>query len=158
VSRAICAPFHLAKDADASGQMALPGWLAAGVCLAISLLSFLAYARALRLPLIADDYDQIARARNYAPVSGWAALFHDVSYRCRATSLFVTYWTKRWFGTDPFIFNLSSVLIHVVDALLVFALGFWRPSAGGSQRSRHVSSPSRSGTERRLCGMRRFRS
>ncbi|MEO8131318.1 MAG: hypothetical protein ABI822_29750 [Bryobacteraceae bacterium] len=97
------------------------------VCAAIAVLSFLAYARALQLPFIADDYVQIALGREYGALSGWPALLHDVLYRCRATSLILTYWTDRWFGADPFIFHLSSLLIHILNSLLVFAMGMWRP-------------------------------
>ncbi len=113
-------------DGRADPESSLPGRLSLIICFAVALLAFLAYARALQLPFIADDYDQITKARDYAPPSGWAALLHDVLYRCRATSLFLTYWTEQWFGTKPFVFNLSSLLIHIVNSLLVLALGFWK--------------------------------
>lgn len=97
------------------------------VALAIAALAFLAYSRALHLPFISDDYDQIAEARMYGTFSGWMALLHDALYRCRATSLVLTYWTERWFGLDPFVFRLSSLLLHILNSLLVFAMGMWRP-------------------------------
>jgi len=78
------------------------------------------------LPLISDDYNQIRLGRLYGPVSGWFSLFNDVLYRCRATSLVMTYWTERWFGFQPFIFSCSSLLIHIVNTWLVWALGSWR--------------------------------
>jgi hypothetical protein len=96
------------------------------VCAAIVILAVLAYTPSLYLPFISDDYLQITVARDYAPPSGWSALFHDALYRCRATSLFVTWWTERLFGVDPFVFNVSSLLLHIVDCFLVFALGRWR--------------------------------
>lgn len=96
-------------------------------CVAIVVLSFLAYARSLWLPFVSDDYVQIALGREYGPVSGWTGLLQDALYRCRATSLVLTYWTERWFGLDPFLFNLSSVAIHILNSLLVFAMGVWRP-------------------------------
>jgi len=103
-----------------------PG-VAALVCLAVALLSVLAYARSLGLPFISDDYLQIELGRQYGVMAGWPALLHDALYRCRATSLVLTYWTEQWFGTDPFVFRLSSLAIHILNSLLVFAMGFWRP-------------------------------
>jgi glycosyltransferase involved in cell wall biosynthesis len=97
------------------------------ICLAIAALSFLAYARALWLPLMSDDYTQIALGRQYGPVSGWPALLQDALYRCRATSLVLTYWTEQLFGTVPLAFNLTSFGIHILNSLLVFAMGIWRP-------------------------------
>jgi hypothetical protein len=91
----------------------------AGLCL-------LAYARALSLPLISDDYLQIQLGRDYGPVSGWPNLAADALYRCRATSILLTHWTERLFGLTPLVFNLSSLLLHVINAWLVLALGFWR--------------------------------
>ncbi|MEO8130612.1 MAG: glycosyltransferase family 2 protein, partial [Bryobacteraceae bacterium] len=65
-------------------------------CLAIVTLAFAAYARSLWLPFVSDDYVQIELGRQFGPVSGWGDLLHDALYRCRATSLILTYWTERW--------------------------------------------------------------
>ena len=94
---------------------------------ALAGLAILPYIFALRLPFIADDYLQIRLAREYGPVSGWPALAADPLYRCRATSLVLTYWTEHVFGLDPLAYNWSSVLLHVLNTWLVYALGFWRP-------------------------------
>lgn len=109
------------------GRKAPSRAVVAFTCIGIVMLSFLAYARSVRLPLISDDYLQITLARDYGPVTGWPALLQDALYRCRATSLILTYWTERWFGADPFPLNLSSLTIHILNALLVFAMGVWRP-------------------------------
>ncbi len=92
----------------------------------LAALAILAYARALTLPLISDDYLQIALARQYGPVSGWKAVAADALYRCRETSLILTWWTERLFGVSTAAFNWSSVLLHVANTWLVFALGAWR--------------------------------
>jgi len=97
------------------------------VCLGIAALSMLAYARSVWLPFISDDYIQIGLGRDYGPVSGWGSLLRDALYRCRTTSILFTYWTERWFGTDPLPFNVSSLAIHILNSMLVFALGMWRP-------------------------------
>src|SRR6185436_7522421 len=89
-------------------------------------LSLLAYLWAFEVPMIADTYVQIRLARDFGPVSGWSSLAADALYRCRATSLVLTYWTERLFGLNPSAFNLSSLLFHIFNSWLVFALGCWR--------------------------------
>jgi len=96
------------------------------IALCVTLLSILAYARALTLPFISDDYVQIQLSRDFGPVSGWNALAHDALYRCRATSLVLTYWIEQAFGTNPVYYNVASLLLHIANSLLVFALGAWR--------------------------------
>ena len=93
---------------------------------AIAVLCLLAYWRALSLPLISDDYLQVGLSRDYGPVSGWGNLAADALYRCRATSLFLTYWTERCFGFSPFVFNVSSLIVHILNSWMVLALGTWR--------------------------------
>ncbi len=111
-----------------SERVQIPPWTATLLMLLfVSMLSLMTYGRSLSLPFIADDYVQIQLGRDYGPVSNWPALLHDALYRCRATSLVLTYWTDRAFGLNPFVFNLSSLLLHIVNSFLVFALGFWRP-------------------------------
>ena len=73
----------------------------------LAALAVTAYLRGLTLPFISDDYVQIWLARVFIPEHGWKALALDPLYRCRTTSLFMTYWTERWFGLDAFAFNCS---------------------------------------------------
>lgn len=94
---------------------------------ALAFVAVLPYLRSLSLPFISDDYVQIWLARVFIPLSGWKALAADVLYRCRATSLVMTYWTDEWFGLNPFVFNLSSLFVHILNTWLVFSLGMWRP-------------------------------
>jgi glycosyltransferase involved in cell wall biosynthesis len=97
-----------------------------GVVIAATLLSFLAYGWALRMPFIADDYLQIQLARDWGPIDRWPDLARDALYRCRATSIVLTHWIDSAAGLTPFYYNLASILLHVVNTLLVFALGFWK--------------------------------
>lgn len=96
------------------------------VALAVTVLSLLAYARAIWLPFISDDYVQIQLARDYGPISRWSKLALDPLYRCRATSLVLTHWIERSLGLTPMFYNLTSLCLHIVNCLLVFALGLWR--------------------------------
>jgi len=92
----------------------------------LAALAILAYWPSLSLPYISDDYVQIMLARDYGPVSGWPSLAQDALYRCRATSLVLTYWTEKLFGLDPLPYRLSSLLLHILNTWLVYALGAWR--------------------------------
>ena len=94
---------------------------------AVAVLSIAAYLRAATLPFIADDYVQIWLGRLFAPIAGWKELAADPLYRCRSTSLLVTYWTERAFGLNPIVCNWSSIILHVFNTWLVFGLGLWRP-------------------------------
>ena len=96
------------------------------ILLCVTFLSFLAYSRSLTLPFISDDYVQLQLSRDFGPSSGWSALAHDALYRCRATSIILTYWIDQGLGTNPLYYRLASLLLHIVNSLLVFALGSWR--------------------------------
>lgn len=87
----------------------------------------LAYARALTLPLISDDFGCIETARRYGWVDGWSDLLRDPLYRCRALSNIIGYWLFEWGGLQPFVYNVASLLLHALNTLLVAALGLWRP-------------------------------
>jgi protein O-mannosyl-transferase len=96
------------------------------VPLAVALLSWAAYGWAIKLPFIADDYLQISLGRKYGSPANWGALAADPLYRCRATSLVVTWLTEPWAGLQPLWYNLTSLLLHVLNACLVFSLGAWK--------------------------------
>jgi len=98
-------------------------WL---VLAALAGLCLLAYSRSLSLPFISDDYVQIHLARDYGPLSHWPRLAADALYRCRATSLILTYWTEQVFGLHPLPYRLSSLLLHILNTWLVYWLGAWR--------------------------------
>ncbi len=115
-----------AGHSDPADLSRLSSRTAALAALCVVFLSTLAYAPALNMPFISDDYLQIELARQYGPISQWPGLADDALYRCRATSLLLTYWLDRAVGLVPFYYNLASLLLHIANALLVFALGSWR--------------------------------
>jgi hypothetical protein len=96
---------------------------AAALLASVTVLSLLAG----RLPFLSGDYSHIQLGRDYGPVSAWPALFGDVLYRWRATSIILTHWTERVFGLDPLAFSASSLALRIMNAFLVFGLGAWRP-------------------------------
>jgi hypothetical protein len=95
--------------------------------LTVTILSIAAYFRALQIPFISDDYLQIQLSRDYGSFSSWGALAGDALYRCRATSIVFTYWLDKLVGLEPWYYNAASLLLHIVNSLLVLALGTWRP-------------------------------
>jgi hypothetical protein len=119
-------PIHYDDWSDDSGS--------ASIAFLIVLLSVAVYLPFLTLPLLPDDYLQVTLARKYGPVSAWGALAEDPLYRSRATSLILTHWTETVFGFSRLAFGISSVILHGVNALLVYGLGVarrigWRLSA-----------------------------
>ena len=91
------------------------------LCFAVlAVLATLPYLPVFVQPFLSDDYVQIDLGRRYGPVSSWGHLFADPLYRCRATSIVMTYWTERWFGTAPLPFYASSVLLHILNTWMLF--------------------------------------
>jgi hypothetical protein len=92
-------------------------------------LAVVPYFPVLSQPFISDDYIQIALGRKYGAMDAWGALLNDALYRCRATSIVMTLWTERLFGTTPLPFYATSMLMHVLNTLLVWVCG-WRLGLG----------------------------
>jgi hypothetical protein len=101
---------------------ASPLWILA----ILALLAMVAYLPTLSQPFISDDYPFILQARSYGAFSGWRTLFSDPVWRCRATSFILTHWLEHLFGLFPPAFYALSILLHVLDTWLVYALGAWR--------------------------------
>lgn len=83
------------------------------------------YLPFLPLPPISDDYLQIGYSRAYVPRAHWADFASDALYRCRATSLILTYWLDQIFGDAPLPHRAASIAFHVLNVLLVASLGLW---------------------------------
>jgi hypothetical protein len=92
----------------------------------LAALGVVAYLRSAQLPFISDDYIQVDLGWKYGALSGWRDLILDPLYRCRSTSLVLTYWTWRFFDLNPLAYNWSSIVLHVLNTWLVFGLGAWR--------------------------------
>ena len=86
----------------------------------LGLLAVVPYLPVFVQPFLSDDYIQIALGRKYGPFAEWGNLLNDALYRCRATSIVMTFWTERLFGTSPLAFYSTSVLMHVANTLLLF--------------------------------------
>lgn len=120
-----------------ANQVAHRRWSIAAILSVIAALAVIAYLPVFHQPFVSDDYIQIELGRQYGPVSSWWALANDPLYRCRATSILLTHWTEQLFGVSPLSFYSTSVLLHVLSSLLLFATarfyGFARwPSAAAA--------------------------
>jgi hypothetical protein len=96
------------------------------VLCALGALAILTYLPFLGLPPMQDDYLQIQLAERYGGPAGWAGLLQDPLYRCRATSILLTAATVHLFGWSMLVFNLSSMVLHALNVLLIAALGSCR--------------------------------
>jgi hypothetical protein len=92
----------------------------------LALLVWVAYGSTANLAFISDDYVYLVKAREYAAPADWGALFRDELYRSRATTIWITAGLEHIFGLKPTFYNLLSVIVHMVNVLLVYALGRWR--------------------------------
>jgi hypothetical protein len=91
--------------------------------LALGALCVLAYFRALWLPIIADTYLQIELGRRWGPIEAWPDLAKDALYRCRATSIVLTWWIERLFGVEAPVLRTANLSLHILATWLVFAFG-----------------------------------
>ena len=81
----------------------------------------------LHSPFIEDDYPLIAQAIVYGSHTGWGAGFADAVNRPRLASLYLLDILYRFAGMDAAAYYLASIAIHILNCLLVFALGAWKP-------------------------------
>lgn len=85
----------------------------------------ISYAPFLPLPAISDDFIQIGLGREFLRADGFAHLADHPLYRTRATSIFLTRGLDLLFGADILPHRAASLLLHVLNGVLVFALGVW---------------------------------
>ncbi len=93
----------------------------------LAVLAALAYAPTLTQPFIEDDYSNIILAQHYGPLSGWPEMLGDSVFRPRTTSWLELYALNRWFGVHAAPYYAVTILLHIADTWLVYALGAWRP-------------------------------
>ena len=89
---------------------------------ALALLCLLAYGPLLHLPLIEDDYPSLAQAQALGGPHDLPALFHNTVFRVRATSVWCMYWLWKAFHLTPAAYHGLSLLLHILNTWLVFAI------------------------------------
>ncbi len=89
----------------------------------LALLCLVAYAPALKLPLMEDDYPNIAQALRFGSA---AAPLSDPIFRPRATSYWAMQALHSLFGMAPAAYHAASLLLHIANSwLLYFVLTAW---------------------------------
>jgi hypothetical protein len=100
---------------------------------ALAMLCVIAYAPALSLPLIEDDYPSLAQAQVLGGPSALGALLHNNVFRVRATSVWSMYWLWQAVGLTPVVYHGVSLLLHILNTWLVFAIaGAWPRMRSGA--------------------------
>jgi hypothetical protein len=93
---------------------------------ALALLCLLAYAPTLPLPLIEDDYPSLTQAQTLGGPQHLGALYRNSVFRVRATSVWCMYWLWNTFQLTPAAYHVFSLLLHVFNTWLVWAVaGAW---------------------------------
>ncbi|MCU1234142.1 MAG: hypothetical protein JWP63_2109 [Candidatus Solibacter sp.] len=93
----------------------------------LAALAVVAYLPSFGIPLIADDYPNVAQAITDGAPAGLGTLLHDAQFRLRSTSYWVWYAVWRAAGMNPAACHAVSVALHVINTWLVFALGLVWP-------------------------------
>lgn len=92
----------------------------------LALLAVLAYLPALWQPLLEDDYPNLAQAQVYGAPEAWRQLAGSV-FRLRATSEWLMDAAWNSFRLHPAPYYAVSILLHILNTWLVYALGAWQP-------------------------------
>lgn len=93
------------------------------VPVACAVIAVLTYAPFLSVPMLPDDYLQAQLALDYGPPSGWPALAADALYRCRATSIVLTWLLMSAFGLSSLAFGIASIALHIANCAVLYSLG-----------------------------------
>lgn len=101
----------------------------------LALLAVVAYLPALAQPLLEDDYPHLARARILGAPGEWRHLANTV-FRLRATSEWLFWAAYHTFGLHAAGYYAVTILVHVLNTWLVYALGVsaWKGPEGGAAR------------------------
>jgi hypothetical protein len=85
--------------------------------LLLAALCVLAYAPALNLPLIEDDYPNIAQAQTFG---GFAAPLANPIFRLRTTSYWAMLLLWRTFHLAPVAYHITSLILHIANTWLIY--------------------------------------
>lgn len=99
----------------------------APIAAVLALLCILAYAPSLTIPLIEDDYPNLFEAQRYGAPDGLPHLLASPIARMRATSYWTMYPLYRRFHLWAPAYHWVSLLLHIVNTWLVYAIGLCWP-------------------------------
>ena len=95
--------------------------------LILAALCLLAYAPSLTLPLMEDDYGNLAQAQAYGPPGALPVLMRDPVFRLRATSYWVMWPLWEGFHLTPWVYHLASLALHIANVWLLYGLALAWP-------------------------------
>lgn len=93
----------------------------------LAALALLAYAPSLTIPLIADDYPNVAQALTYGAPAGAGTLLGDAQFRLRATSYWSMYALWHAAALRPVAYHAASLALHIANAWLLLLVAAARP-------------------------------
>ncbi len=99
----------------------------AAAAFVLAALCVLAYAPSTGIPLIEDDYPNLAEAQQFGPPAGFPALLASPIARMRATSYWTMYALFRRFRLWAPGYHWFSILLHILNVWLVYAIGLAWP-------------------------------
>jgi len=91
-----------------------------------------AYAPFLAFPFIANSFIEIPVSRLLGTAAGFYALVTNANWHFRVTYALLNSFIERWFGIDPRAFYITSLVLHGLCVLLIYALIRWRKLPGGA--------------------------
>src|ERR1051326_736820 len=89
--------------------------------------ALLAYAPSLAIPLIADDYPNLAQAQTYGSPTSAHILLEDAPCRLRSTSYWAMFALWQVGHVKRAVYHTASLLLHVLNAWWVYLVGLWWP-------------------------------
>jgi hypothetical protein len=93
----------------------------------LAVAAWLAYAPSLQIPLIADDYPNLAQAQTYGSPLGFPILLRDAQFRLRATSYWAMFGLWQAGGVRPVVYHAASLLLHIANVWLVYLVALAWP-------------------------------
>ena len=93
----------------------------------LALAALLAYAPSLDIPLIADDYPNLAQARSYGSPSGLPVLLRDAQFRLRSTSYWAMWILWQAGRVNPVVYHAASLLLHIANVWLLYLVAMAWP-------------------------------
>lgn len=88
----------------------------------LAVLAILAYAPAMNIPLLEDDFPNIWTAQELGSPAGVVTLFHNPVFRLRATSFWIMFLLWKAAKLAPLLYRLTSLLLHIANVWLLYGV------------------------------------
>lgn len=102
-----------------TGRLQTPHRLALAL---LALVSTLAYAPMLGIPLFEDDYPNLWQAQQLGSPADALTLLHNPVFRLRATSFWIMFLLWRVGKLAPLVYHLTGLLLHIANTWILYAI------------------------------------